>query len=127
MIEELLKQEPQFSIPPDVQILMLSLVFTGFFDTKDMDFVKSQKEAVIKTLESPVFKPLLEATKTVKLDELISSLKGQLKPLEDVASRSPEPAAAGNGAVETKLKEEPGAKAAGESTPPQAGGKDKKK
>ena len=127
VIEELLKQEPQFSIPPDVQILMLSLVFTGFFDTKDMDFVKSQKEAVIKTLESPVFKPLLEATKTVKLDELISSLKGQLKPLEDVASRSPEPAAAGNGAVETKLKEEPGAKAAGESTPPQAGGKDKKK
>lgn len=87
VFEELLKQEPQFSIPPEVQILMLSLVFTGFFDTKDMDFVKTKKETVIKALETPAYKPLVEAAKTAKLDDIIAQLKGQLKGLEDACQQ----------------------------------------
>jgi F-type H+/Na+-transporting ATPase subunit alpha len=83
VFEELLKQEQQFSIPPEVQILMLSLVFAGFFDSKDLEFVKSHKQKVIETLKSSVYKPLVDATKTAKLDELITQLKGQLKSIEE--------------------------------------------
>lgn len=82
VFEELIKQEPQFAIPPEVQILMLSLVFTGFFDTKSMELVRSKKQTVIKSLETPEFKPLIEAVKTVKLDDLIHQLKDKLAVLE---------------------------------------------
>jgi F-type H+/Na+-transporting ATPase subunit alpha len=83
VIEELLKQEPMFSIPAPIQILMLSLVFTGFFDKMDADSVRTQKKTIITTLESSTYKTLVDAVKTAKLDDLIVQLKGQLKPLED--------------------------------------------
>lgn len=84
VVEELLKQEPMTSIAPEVQILLLSLVYSGFFDTRDVEFVRENKQIVIQTLQSNSYKNLLDAIKTVKLDELIVQLKGQLKPLEEV-------------------------------------------
>jgi F-type H+/Na+-transporting ATPase subunit alpha len=91
VVEELLKQEPMTSITPEGQILMLSLVFTGFFDKQDLEFVRSQKKTVVKTLESSVYKTLVEAVKKVKLDELITQLKDQLKPLEAACNVTPAP------------------------------------
>jgi F-type H+/Na+-transporting ATPase subunit alpha len=93
VVEELLRQEPMTSITPEGQILMLSLVFTGFFDKQDLEFVRAQKKTIVKTLESSVYKTLVEAVKKVKLDELITQLTGQLKPLEAACNVTPPPAA----------------------------------
>ena len=95
VVEELLKQEPMTSIPPEVQILMLSLVFTGFFDKQDIEFVRTKKTIIVKTLESSVYKTMVEAVKKVKIDELIEEFVKQLKPLEDACG-------IGGGAVTSK-------------------------
>jgi F-type H+-transporting ATPase subunit alpha len=92
VVEELLKQEPMSSIAPDVQILMLSLVYTGFFDKTDIEFVRSQKKTIISTLQSSAYKVLLDAVKTAKLDDLINQFKGQLKPLTDACGMKQESA-----------------------------------
>jgi len=89
VVEELLKQEPMSSITPEGQILMLSLVFTGFFDQQDLEFVRMHKTTIISTLQSSVYKILIEAIKKVKLDELITQLSGQLKPLEAACAVTP--------------------------------------
>jgi F-type H+-transporting ATPase subunit alpha len=86
VIEELLKQEPMSSIPPEGQILMLSLVYTGFFDKMDLESLRSLKKNIISTLQSSAYKVLADAVKTAKLDDLITQLKGQLKPLEDICT-----------------------------------------
>lgn len=95
VVEELLKQQPMSSISPQVQIVMLSLVFTGFFDKMELDVVREQKKLIVTTLQSAAYKPAVEASKTAKLDDLITQLKGQLKPLEDACGvkPAPEPAA----------------------------------
>jgi len=86
VIEELLKQEPMSSISPEIQILMLSLVYTGFFDKNDLEFVREQKKTIIKTLEGSAYKALVDAVKTAKLDDVIRQLKGQVKPLEEACA-----------------------------------------
>ena len=83
VIEELLKQEPLISISWDVQILMLSLVFTGFFDGQDIDFVKAKKRIILETLRDKTYKSLLDSLKTIKLDELIGQLRDLTRPLAD--------------------------------------------
>ncbi len=89
VVEELLKQDPMSSISPQAQIVMLSLVFTGFFDKMDLDSLRTLKKKVVATLQSSTYKTVMDATKTAKLDELITQLKTQLKPLEDACQQSP--------------------------------------
>lgn len=49
---ELLKQEAGQFIDPLVQILLLSLIFTAFFNNRDVEFVRAHKEKIIKTLST---------------------------------------------------------------------------
>ena len=83
VVEELLKQEPTVSLPPEIQILMLSLVFTGFFDIRDLEAVRETKNTMITTLKSNAYAALALSVKKAKLDDLIAELKNNLKPLEE--------------------------------------------
>ena len=88
VIEELLKQEPLFSISWEVQILMLSLVFTGFFDEEELEFARKNKRKILETLQTKTYATLIAMLKTIKLDELIDRLKNLKKPLEDACQPS---------------------------------------
>lgn len=81
--EELLKQEPLSAIEPAVQILLLSLVFTGFFDVMDIESVRAKKSVILKTLdEVEPFKGLKAEIEKINLDELITKIKLNLPTLE---------------------------------------------
>ena len=74
--EELIRQPQVTYIDHLVQILYLSLVFSGFFDNREISWVKGSKAEIIKTLvEHPEFTPLKQALPTTKLDDLIDILK----------------------------------------------------
>jgi F-type H+/Na+-transporting ATPase subunit alpha len=84
--EELLRQDTRISIMPEVQIVYLALVFAGFFDKRDIEFVRAQKRTVLKTIqENDVYKKLTTYAKEkeAKIDNLIVELSHNLKPLED--------------------------------------------
>jgi len=82
--EELLKQDTLTYIEPSVQILLLALVFTGYFDGMDIEAVRTSKKKVIRALtESPTFKDLSSTLKDAKLDELITKLKEGIPTLEE--------------------------------------------
>ena len=68
-----------------VQILYLSLVFSGFFDNREISWVKTSKATIIKTLtEHPEFTPIKQTLATTKLDDLIDVLKTKHGVLEAV-------------------------------------------
>lgn len=76
---ELLKQEQMLRIEPNIQILLLSLLFTPFFDDKDLEFVKTNKIKIIKYLDgSAEFKLIGEKILTISLETLIESLNKNL-------------------------------------------------
>ncbi len=83
-VEELIRQEPMSPVAPGVQILLLALVYTGFFDQKDADAVRLKKGLVIKALsEKEPYKTLAEKIGEHKLDEVIETLKNNLGELEN--------------------------------------------
>ena len=80
---ELLKQEQLKRIEPVIQILLLSLLFTPFFDNKDLEFVKNKKGKIIDFLKvSPEIKTIGDKLLTITLDKLIESLTQNLPLLE---------------------------------------------
>ncbi|OGG04373.1 hypothetical protein A2Z33_04330 [Candidatus Gottesmanbacteria bacterium RBG_16_52_11] len=82
--EELLQQQPLTSIAPEVQIMMLALVYTGFFDSRDVEWTRANKDKLIKILsEQDHFRQLAGGVMKMKLDELIEQLKSNLKPVEE--------------------------------------------
>lgn len=82
--QELLDQERMEKIDPNAQILLLSLVFTGFFDLKDAEFVKNNKTKIIRTLETnSSFNRLLTTGSEMNLAELQKLLSVKLKILEE--------------------------------------------
>lgn len=81
--EELLRQDPLTSIAYPVQILLLSLVFTGFFDKKDEDEVKSIKGKVVGILSgTPPYNEMAKSIDTFVLDDLIAKLGEHMQELE---------------------------------------------
>jgi F-type H+-transporting ATPase subunit alpha len=89
IVEELLKQEPQTAITPEVQIMYLSLVFTGFFDKRDTEAIRGDKAKILTVLaEQKQYQALAVyiKSKEAKLDDLIEKLKGEFKALEEVCS-----------------------------------------
>ncbi len=82
--EELLRQEPLTSVRPGTQILYLMLVFTGFFDDKEVDVVRVKKRELIRVLtdESP-YKEISTDIKGKKYDDVLTDLKGKLARLEE--------------------------------------------
>jgi F-type H+/Na+-transporting ATPase subunit alpha len=86
--EELIRQEQSTTIEPLVQIIYLSLVFTGLFDKMDVEGVRAKKGAILKVLaESTLYLGILGDGKNIKLDELVEKLKGNLQPLEEVVGK----------------------------------------
>ncbi|OGG03427.1 hypothetical protein A2W14_05305 [Candidatus Gottesmanbacteria bacterium RBG_16_37_8] len=81
--DELIRQEALTYIPPQAQIMLLSLVFSGFFDEKDITWVKKFKETVIKELDAQSFKEIKDAIEKDTLEDLIEKLKSKHKILED--------------------------------------------
>jgi F-type H+-transporting ATPase subunit alpha len=52
MVEALLLQEPYHGIPAPVQVVLLSLVFTSFFDGQDVAYVEKNKQAIVEALST---------------------------------------------------------------------------
>lgn len=85
---ELLKQESLTKINYPTQLLLLSLIFTTFFDNKDIEFVRSNKTKIITTLtENETFKNVIESTKRSDVDTLINSLKENLNIIEKACEK----------------------------------------
>lgn len=85
IMEELIKQEPFTFIPHEVQILMLALVFTGFFDDekKDVAFVRKNKEKILSTIkDNAEFKSLGATVSSVELNNLVEALKTKVNLVE---------------------------------------------
>ncbi|HUD19762.1 MAG TPA: hypothetical protein VMR81_04940 [Patescibacteria group bacterium] len=87
IVEELLRQEPLTSLPPETQIMYLSLVFAGFFDKRELETIRTDKIKIIDTInKGKEYAEIAEYIKTKQsnMDELIVKLQKVLKPLEDV-------------------------------------------
>ena len=80
---ELLRQEPLERIEPNVQILLLSLLFTPFFDNKDLEFVKKNKKKIIEFLANSSQTNLIgDKVLTIDLPTLLTDLSQVLSYLE---------------------------------------------
>jgi len=81
---ELMKQETGQSIAPPVQIMLLSLIFTPFFDKRDVEFIRRYKEILLKTImEAKPFQELGKILMEMELEAIITKLTENLKLLED--------------------------------------------
>lgn len=81
--EELIRQDTQSPVSPEVQILMLALVFTGFFDKKPLSEVRVRKFAIQKVLAtSNPFDDLCTHVMKLKFDDVVKALSVYLEPLE---------------------------------------------
>jgi len=79
IIEELLRQDILNPVEHGVQIIMLSLVFAGFFDNIEIDNIKPGKKAFIKSLASTEpFKTIAGKISEYKLDKLIEELQKEM-------------------------------------------------
>lgn len=87
--EELIKQDQLTWIHPKVQVMLLTLVFTGFFDTKEVQQVKEKKQQLTAVLrdEQP-YKTWEILVKETKFDGLVEQLKANFEPLEEVFTKS---------------------------------------
>lgn len=82
---ELLKQEPLEYIPQPVQLLMLSLIFTNFFQNHDVDFVRRYKKQIRQALATAEpFVELSKITNEFTFDNLIAQLEKNLAVLDQV-------------------------------------------
>lgn len=82
--QELLDQERNEKIDLNAQILLLSLVFTSFFDLKDAEFVKKNKTKIIKVLEENTsFNRILTTGTEMDFAELLKLLSVKLKIMEE--------------------------------------------
>ncbi|OGG32435.1 hypothetical protein A3I51_02600 [Candidatus Gottesmanbacteria bacterium RIFCSPLOWO2_02_FULL_38_8] len=80
---ELLKQEQLERIDPSIQIILLSLLFSPFFDDKDLEFVRKNKSKILRYFrDSPEAKLIGNKILTIDLDSLLDNLKQSLPNLE---------------------------------------------
>jgi len=62
---------------------LLSLLFTPFFDNKDLEFVRNNKTKILSFLrESPEFKIIGNKILTISLDNLIENMNQNISALE---------------------------------------------
>lgn len=87
IVEELLRQETLTSLPPETQIMFMTLVFAGFFDKRELETIRTDKVKIIDTInKDKTYEPIAEfiRSKGAKLDDLIPKLQASLAPLEKV-------------------------------------------
>ncbi len=95
-IEEILKQAQLTKLPIAVQMIMLGLVFTKFFMSKEASFVQKNKQALIDYLTNKFnHQDYIKQIKTFKSDqEFIDNLNGLTPQLEPICQAVTEPVAA---------------------------------
>ncbi len=87
IVEELLRQETLTSLPPETQIIFMTLVFAGFFDKRELESIRTDKVKIIDTINTDkTYVPIAELirAKGTKLEDLIPKLQASLAPLEKV-------------------------------------------
>ena len=52
IIETLLLQNPYDGVPTDVQVPLLALAFSSFFDSRDQDFIEKNRGALVEALSN---------------------------------------------------------------------------
>jgi F-type H+-transporting ATPase subunit alpha len=89
IIEALLQQNPYGFIPPAVQVLLLALIFTTFFDGVNSDFLKTNREIILETLSThDSFKELRDkALLKVEYDDFMKAFEIVLPVLHKVCPR----------------------------------------
>lgn len=87
-IDALLDQERGETIEIEVQLVLLCLVFTTFFDKKDVEYIKQNRAAMIKAIRSsPIMKSLTASMASLHFDELLKLLNDNLKSLESACPK----------------------------------------
>ena len=85
VLEELLKQAPLSPIPWEAQIIYLSLVFTGIYDTLEVPLISSKKKEIVELVKTdPLYMKYHEQFKKMKFDELISGLTADAGPVKKI-------------------------------------------
>ena len=84
--EVLLQQDPYRPVQTAVQVLLLALLFTDFFDARDEAYATKNKEILVETLGThKAFQQLrAQAHETVVYDEFIQTLSAQHNILKEV-------------------------------------------
>lgn len=81
IVNELLRQQQLEKISAPVQIMLLALVFTNFFDTKDLEFVRLNKEIIIKSIQDiPDFQELGKKIRELEYDKFLNMVR-EIAPL----------------------------------------------
>lgn len=78
LILEILKQDPLTLIPKEIQLILLALPFTTFFQDKNRAFIERNKKLIIEAFQkAPQLMPITKAIAKLKTDdELIKLLEG---------------------------------------------------
>ena len=85
IVTEILKQEAGQPIEPSVQILLLTLAFTPFFNNRDVEFLKRNKQTLLRTFSTHVyFKNVETMTGSDDFTALVTFVKEGIKFLEEV-------------------------------------------
>ncbi len=87
IVEELLKQEVfELGIKSNIQVILLSLVFTSFVLNKDKKFIEQNKKKIIKSIsENPELEEVRELAKTdIQIEEFIDFLETKITLLEKI-------------------------------------------
>lgn len=83
IIDELIHQEILSSVPKEVQMVLLSLTFTNFFIKKGLQFVKDNKQNLLKNLTdnslSRICKRALKAKDEIELMQIAQELIPELE------------------------------------------------
>ena len=85
-----LRQEPLDSVPLEVQIILLSLVFTALFNNRDIAFAERNYDALVKvTGTSKAIQPVVESARrgTISLDQFFKKVESVLPYFEAVCQQ----------------------------------------
>ncbi|OGE15565.1 hypothetical protein A2111_03275 [Candidatus Daviesbacteria bacterium GWA1_38_6] len=86
IINEICKQEPLSLIPPEIQIILLGLIFTSFLNNQNVYFLQKNKLKILEFLlkESKVKAFARSLTKLKNLDQLIAKLEIIVPKLKEI-------------------------------------------
>jgi len=87
LMQVFLRQEPVVSTASEVQIILLSLVFTALFNSRDTTFAERNYEALVKVIgTSKSIEPVVESAHrgTISLDQFLKKVESVLPYFESV-------------------------------------------
>jgi F0F1-type ATP synthase alpha subunit len=89
IVETFLLQDPYAGVPPRVQVALLALVFTSFFDGHDVAYAEKNKRTLITAFEkSPTLAPVLaDAFADIDLSTYLEKLKSVIPELQSLCQQ----------------------------------------